>query len=179
MKTSWILPDRQQTGTMLLDQSGCVEPIHTALELHKLPRAFTLGLPEELFLATRDRPVFFSQFARLGDGENLFAASLEAGKDVGGRAVVLTLLVQLHGQEMVQAESVADFKIPALEIDCDRSLLLELTEQFNERASSLNSLLTAVKDFPERRTFASEALRRSANRPEWMKKSYGIESGSA
>lgn len=80
MKTSWILPDREQSGTMLLDQSGNVEPLHRVLQLHKLPRAFTLGIPEELFIANRDRPVLYLQFARVHDGEGLFAASLEAGK---------------------------------------------------------------------------------------------------
>lgn len=177
MKTSWILPDREQTGNMLLDHCGKVEPLHTVLQLGNVPRAFTLGIPEELFLSNRDKPVFFLQFARLVNGEGLFGASLEAGKDVGGRAVVLTLLVQLDGRETLMSEDVAELETPTTEIECAENLLLELTKQFNERTSPLNSLLTAVDRFPECQTFASEQLRRSANRPAWMKKkSFGIES---
>lgn len=178
MKAIWILPDRHQCGTMLLDQDGCVEPVHTALPLTKLPRAFTLGIPEELFLANRDHPVFWVQYARLSDSESLFAASMEAGQDIGGRAVVLTLLVRLSEQETLHAENIAQFKVPTSEVECARALLRELDRQFGDRESPLNALLVAIRQFPECRTFASETLRRSANRPEWMKKkSDGIASG--
>lgn len=177
MKISWILPDRGQTGTMLLAHSGSIEPLHKVLNLHVLPRAFILGIPEELFLTNRNQPVFFLQYARLGDGLGMFAAALEAGKDIGGRAVVLTLLIEQCEPAMLKFEMIADIEIPTSETVCAKDLLSELTKQFSERASPLNSLLNAIEQFPERQTFASEVLRRSANRPEWMKKKgYGIES---
>ncbi|WP_175926354.1 hypothetical protein [Burkholderia cepacia] len=178
MKAIWILPDRHQHGTMLLDQEGRIEPVHTALPMATLPKALTLGIPEELFQANRDQPVFWVQYARLSHSENLFAASLEAGKDISGRVVVLTLLVRLHAQETLQAEDITQFKAPTSEVECAQKLLRELARQFGEHESPLNALLAAVRQFPEYRTFASETLRRAVNRPDWMKKkSDGIQSG--
>jgi len=177
MKISWILPDREQTGTMLLEHGGSIESLHIMLNLHILPRAFILGIPEELFLANRSQPVFFLQYARLGDGLGMFAASLEAGKDVGGRTVVLTLLIEQCEPAMLKSEIITEIEIPTSEVRCANNLLSELTKQFSERTSPLNSLLQAIEQFPERQTFASEVLRRSANRPDWMKKKrHGIES---
>lgn len=171
MKSSWILPDRKQSGAIWLDQSGNVVLLHSALQLHEIPRAFTLGIPEELFVANRDRPVFYLQFARLPKGESLFAASLEAGKDCGGRTVVLTLMVQLDRHETLRPESIASFKTPdEKEESYAIDLLSDLGRQFKERASPLNELFKAVETFPTLETFASEELRRSANQPAWMKK---------
>lgn len=176
MKISWILPDREQTGTMLLEHNGSVEPLHIVLNLHLLPRAFILGIPEELFLANRNQPVFFLQYAQLGDGVGMFAASLEAGKDIGGRAVVLTLLIEKCEPEMLKHQIINDIKISTKEVLFAKDLLSELMKQFSKRTSPINSLLQAIKQYPERQTFASEVLMRSANRPEWMKKKiYGID----
>lgn len=170
MKASWILPDRAQEGTMLLDQGSMVQPLHEALPLAKFPRAFTLGIPEELFSTNRTEPVFFMQYARLDSNDAIFSASLESGKDAGGRAVVLTLLVQLHSEDAIQASYIAGINPPVSELNFAKDVLNRLDKQFIEPSSSLNELLAAIRQFPHKSTFASEMLRRSANRPEWMKK---------
>jgi hypothetical protein len=170
MKAGWILPDRSQFGTMLLDYGASVEPLHEAIPLASLPRAFTLGIPEELFVPDRANPVFFMQFARLANNDSMFSASLEAGRDVGDRAVVLTLLVQLHAEESIGANFTSEIDLPNSELEFAKKILARLNKQFAEPSSTLNELLSAVHQFPERSTFASETLRRSANRPDWMKK---------
>lgn len=170
MRASWILPDRAQKGTMLLDQSGSVGPLHELLSLARLPRPFTLGIPEELFVADRTEPVFFMQYARLDGNDAVFSASLEAGKDIGGRAVVLTLLIQLPAQEAIRASCTTRIDRPDSELKFAKDILDRLDKQFADPSSSLNELLTAVRQFPYKDTFSSETLRRSANRPDWMKK---------
>ncbi|MBR8279050.1 hypothetical protein [Burkholderia vietnamiensis] len=170
MKASWILPDRAQKGTMLLDQGGSVRPLHEVLPLARLPRAFTLGIPEELFAVDRADPVFFMQYARLDGNDAMFSASLEAGKDVGGRAVVLTLLIQLDTGEAISTNYTAGVDRPASETQFAEDVLDRLAAQLADPCSTLAELLDAVRRFPYKNTFASESLRRSANRPEWMKK---------
>ncbi|WP_334032894.1 hypothetical protein [Burkholderia gladioli] len=170
MKASWILPDRGQKGIVLLDRGVTLQPLHEVLPLARLPRAFILGIPEELFAGDRTEPVFFTQYARLDENDAIFSASLEAGKDVGGRAVVLTFLIQLHAKETIQADCTRLTKLPDSELDFADAVLNRLEKQFAEPSSPLNELLTAVNQYPYKSTFASETLRRSANRPDWMKK---------
>ncbi|WP_322047412.1 hypothetical protein [Paraburkholderia sp. J67] len=171
MKTSWILPDRAQTGTMLLDLGDTTEPLHKALSLAKLPRAFTLGIPEELFQPGREQRVFYMQYARLEAGdEAIFSASLEAGKDVGGRTVVLTLLVQLDAGEQIRPEFIKECYRPNSASDYAKEILNLVGGQLDDPNSSLREMLDAVRRFRHWKTFASEMLRRAANRPDWMKK---------
>jgi len=170
MKFGWIIPDREQTGTVLVDWDGHITPLHKSLDLRKLPKAFTLGIPEELVAQNYASPKLFSQIARLEGGASLFAASLEAGVDTEGRAVVLTLLGQLGRNEELSQSEILSIHLPASEVEYGEKLLKALEVDLQCGRSSLSSMLKATKQFPARRTFASEYLSRSANPPDWMEK---------
>lgn len=170
MKSAWILPDRHQTGTLLLDEGGRLEPLHKVIDLRKLPRSLTLGIPEELFAANRSGSTPFFQLARLGDDETLFTASLEAGADDDGRAVVLTLLFKLDQGKAFDLKCLAEIDVPVSEVAYAKTLLGEINTQLCNPSSQLATMLNAVERLPTLLTFASETLIRSANRPDWMKK---------
>lgn len=170
MKTAWILPDRQQTGMVFIDWGSNIEPLHKSLDLGRLPKAFTLGIPEEVASSDLAANAVFSQFARLEGGSSLFAASLVAGNDNGGRTVVLTLLVTLQQNDVLNQLNDLDIQLPMSEKKHGEKLLNILADDFRSRDSSLSFMLKAVERFPRFNTFASDYLSRSVNPPDWMKK---------
>jgi len=170
MKIGWILPDRRQTGTLSIDWGNRISPLHQEFDLRTIPRAFTLGIPEEVIARTAEKARIFSQVARLDEGGALFAGSIEAGTDDGGRVVVLTLIAQLHNNETLTADCARQIFVPASEKEYGEKLREVLSKDLLSQDSDLSSMLVAVKQFPLLRTFASERLVRTANPPDWMKK---------
>lgn len=164
MRDIWLLPDREQTGTIQVFESGELKPLHEAVELSLLPMSFVLGIPEAVLRENPSEGFVFSQYSRLSDNRAVFAVSKRAGLDQSGRSVVLTNLQWLEPEEHPVLP-----KGQTLEIFDKLRKSKEIIEfALDDNAlENVRAMLYAVDSRPSIRSYASESMARSANRPEW------------
>lgn len=168
MRSIWLLPDRKQTGCISALENGVTHKLHELIDLSTLPPELILGIPEELFRTKLDHDFLFGQFVILTSSERIFCISAPAGKDISGRIVSISNLQILGRKE----EANLNFSVPSNTSEEDVKIINEVfVNQKNDslkKLESINLMLDAVMVVKKARSFASETLILSSNKPEWM-----------
>ncbi|MBN3183032.1 hypothetical protein H5A18_14105 [Pectobacterium brasiliense] len=168
MRSIWLLPDRKQTGCVSALENGITHNLHELIDLSILPPELILGIPEELFRTKLEQDFLFGQFVILTSGERIFCISAPAGRDISGRIVSISNLQILGRKE----EASLNFSVPSNTSEEDVKIINEVfvnkkNDSF-KKFESINLMLDAVMAVKRARSFASETLIQSSNKPEWM-----------
>ncbi|QET55306.1 hypothetical protein FOB25_02210 [Citrobacter portucalensis] len=168
MRSIWLLPDRKQTGCVIALENGVNHNLHELIDLSTLPPELILGIPEELFRKKLDHGFLFGQFVILTSGERIFCISAPAGKDISGRTVSISNLQILDKNE----EANLIFSLPSNTTREDEKIINEVFvnkgSDFLKKFEPINLMLNAVAVVKRARSFSSETLVLSSNKPEWM-----------
>ncbi|WP_144244726.1 hypothetical protein [Pluralibacter gergoviae] len=168
MRSIWLLPDRKQTGCVIALENGVNHNLHELIDLSTLPRELTLGIPEELFRKKSNHDFLFGQFVILASGERIFCISAPAGKDISGRIVSISNLQILDKKEKANLS----FSVPPNTPLEDEKIINEVfinEENFSiKKFEPIKLMLDAVAVVKRARSFSSEKLVLSSNKPEWM-----------
>lgn len=167
MNSFWLIPDYSQSGTVVCVLNGAVSPLHKALPLAAIPPELILGIPEELLIQYPDQDFVFTQFCRGRNGESYFACSIRAGVDVSGRTVTLTNLQCLAPGETPATPPPVDAALQGEAESAMRRLVYLLAHPTPQR-DKMHAMLEALEALPRFTSFASDTLRKSAHRPQWM-----------
>ncbi|WP_447876538.1 hypothetical protein [Serratia fonticola] len=175
MRCIWLLPDRTQTGCISALEDGITHNLHELIDLSALPPELILGIPEELFRTKIEWDFLFGQLMILNSDERIFCISAPAGRDISGRIVSISNLQILGEKE----EPNLDFSVPlnTSNEDCEiiREAFVSKSNDYLKKIEPINRMLKAVMLEKKARSFASETLAVSSNKPEWMpqkKKTY-------
>ncbi|HHQ6722808.1 TPA: hypothetical protein ACSTNG_002582 [Serratia fonticola] len=177
MRCIWLLPDRKQSGCISALEDGITYNLHELIDLSALPPELILGIPEELFRTKIELNFLFGQFMILNSGERIFCISAPAGRDISGRIVSISNLQILGRKE----EPNLNFSAPLNTSDEDgeiiRDVFVKKSNDSLKKLEPINRMLKAVILVKKARSFASETLTVSSNKPGWMpqkKKTYLI-----
>jgi hypothetical protein len=177
MRSLWILPDRDQSGELMVNEDGGLKKLTDAINITSLPAALTLGIPEEILRCDHGEDVVYAQYARLS-GQALFCVSMRCGNDRAQRTVTLTNIQVLASDEAPS--------LPPPSFSSQDSVVAEklakMQRHFADRddsvAKKVNSMLIAASKLPTFKTFASEPLVTTTNKPDWMPPKRNVKNGS-
>lgn len=167
MRSIWILPDRNQSGEMQVHEEGLTTRLCDALDLSRLPPSLVLGIPEEVLRHSPNDECVYAQLAKMGSSV-IFCLSVVCGRDKTGRMVTLTNIQVLNEDEWPQ--------LPPLPFDPSDPQIVErlssLESHFTLPEDPINrkvkEMLDAARTFQSLKTFSSDRLISSANKPDWM-----------
>lgn len=168
MTFCWLLPDTDQTGEIKVVRGGISTTLSESLgiALQDLPASFVLGIPESILRANSDEHFIYAQYAKLAT-KHLFSCSMRAGKDVGGRTVLLTYV-----QAMPELNSIC-IQVEPESQDVDSMMIhamntmSDLFRSESVQAGSNIARMLAEVNRTKASTFASECAPDATNKPDW------------
>jgi hypothetical protein len=108
MRAYWILPNRDQSDTVLASDGETILPLREILDPKLRPAGFSHGVPTELLEKCgsegRASILFAQRFSGWNGDQEILSVSTPAGVDLSGRVVHLGLLLILEPQERPRFE---------------------------------------------------------------------------
>jgi hypothetical protein len=176
MRSLWILPDRAQSGDLLIQEGDEVKRLTEVIQLATLPPSLTLGIPEEILRRNAYEDFVYAQYVKLEDSSSIFCVSLNCGTDRTQRTVTLTNLQILEfGESPVYPPPLIEHDDP-LVMNSLNKLRIPFAAQGNVAATKVQVMLAAVENERWNKSFGSERLVTTTNKPDWMPQREGTDS---
>lgn len=171
VESFWLLPDRQQIGTIFTIKNGDKIDISQVISLKDLPLCFVLGIPEELLRGKITENFIYAQFVRL-NSFSIFACSIVVGRDVSGRRVFLTNIkkVDKNYEDLRGLLSFEDSELVQLDGDIIRGV--SILKNTISTQKNILKMLDAIKCNKQYKTYSSEELKSAVYLPDWMPLKY-------
>lgn len=168
MRSIWLLPDRDQTGSIQAVENEQTYNLHEVISLKELPPELVLGIPEEIYRSKSGEFFLFAQFVFLGSGSRVFCLSAPAGRDISGRIVSISNIQFLEEGEEPNLKFLAPKTLPNEDKKIINTINSGQKENNLDLFGAVNKMLAAVKQAKNARSFSSETLILARNKPDWM-----------